>query len=132
MRRLLRALIIAVVCLGGPALIAAAVAHAMLDDTAWTDTRPVPAPTVLPVPVPSASQPERPAGRGGQSGLLGTCVIPTATGAAPTACTTRGALRVVGTVRRDAAVHRHRPCEDVPFTTTVRRHGSYWLCLGTA
>lgn len=130
MARLHRALLIALLCVGAPALAAATVAHAMLDDTAWTEADPQPTRrTVPPVPEPSASPSQHPAGSG-KSGLLGTCATPTATGAVPTACSAPGALRVVGTVRLDAVTDPDSPCKGVPFTDTARMHRGYWLCLG--
>ncbi|GGX99197.1 hypothetical protein [Streptomyces fructofermentans] len=126
--RIGRVLAIAVVVLGAPAAMAMLVTHLMLDDTAWTD--PQPTSSVQP-PAPTATAPAPARTKSvGPNELLGTCAVPTRTGAVPAPCGTRGALTVVGTTRRDSAGGRE-PCRTTPFTTAVRRYGDYWLCLGT-
>lgn len=122
--KLRRVFVIVVVFYGGSALSAAVVAHHMLDGTTWTDVKKEPA-QAAPAPPP----PRRSADVGRRSELVGTCAIPTTTGVIQSTCAVPGALRVVGTVRRDAASGR-RPCRTTPFTRTVRTYGDHYLCLG--
>ncbi|MFE9684155.1 hypothetical protein [Streptomyces sp. NPDC006285] len=110
-----------------PAAMAAATTHLMLDGTTWTDTtptppaRPTPAPTAAPDPGRTASA--------GPNKLIGRCAVATQAGAVLSPCGAPGVLRVVGTVRQDAA--GAHPCSATPFTREVRRYAAYFLCLGT-
>lgn len=127
-RRLGRWLAIAVLVLGAPAAMAGAATHLMLDGTSWTSKKT--APSVRPTSAPTAAPaPSRPAAVG-PSGPIGQCAIATQTGALITPCTTPGARRVIATVRQDAA--KTHPCATTALTDLVRRHGAYWLCLGTS
>lgn len=125
-RHILRALAVVLLAVVLPAIAAATAAHLMLDDSEWTDpkaappTRPAPAPTAAPVPDRGESP--------GPNGLVGRCAALTRTGAVLTQCVP-GSLKVVGTVRRDAA--KSKPCGTTPFTDIVRPYGAYHLCLGT-
>lgn len=132
-RRVVRVLAIAVLVLVAPAAMAGAVTHQMLNGTAWTEgqpdstVKPTPAPTTPTSPSPSPSPTRTPSV--GPDPYIGTCAIATRTAAVPAPCSTPGALRVVGTVRLDAGIDH--PCQNMPFSLEVRRHGAYWLCLGT-
>lgn len=121
-----RILVIVLVFYGGSWAVAAVGTHMMLDGTSWTAKQHRPPRTIAPAPEPTATK--RKPEVGVQSGLLGTCAIPTSTTAVRALCGTPGSLTVVGVID-DGNDHR-TPCKDTPFTKTWRAYGERYLCLG--
>jgi hypothetical protein len=124
-KRLTRLLAIVGLVIGAPAAIAAATAHAMLDDTQWSDPTPPTGPpvrtsTITPDPASSPSGPDT----AHTAWPLGACVTRAAVRAP---CTAPGALRIIGTIHHPRAT----ACRDVPETELTRRTGPYALCLTT-
>ncbi|WP_314411392.1 hypothetical protein [Streptomyces sp. DSM 40484] len=124
--RIRRALAVTALVVVLPAIAAATVAFQILDHPDWTDPKPHPTarPTATPTAAPSTKRPAT----DGPNAFIGRCAIPTQADAVLTPCGTPGALKIVGTVRQDAA--GEQPCRTTPFTREVRHHGGYVLCLG--
>ncbi|MGW3410270.1 hypothetical protein [Streptomyces sp. NPDC000888] len=112
--------------------VAAGTSWLLLNDTSLSDTPPTPARTAASPTSPATSPtPDAPASTAPQGTTspwpLGSCVTswqPTQL----TACTTPGALRIIGTLHH---ARRAAPCEDLPEATAVRRVDGYALCLTT-
>lgn len=108
-----------------PAAVASPVAYDWLNAEWWTDTGSAAAPTrpdAGPVPSPSPQAAPEPPRATRHPWPLGSCV----TAAADRTPCTAGALRVVASLHTSRAA---KPCHDVPETTSVRRAGTYTLCL---
>ncbi|WP_406365248.1 hypothetical protein [Streptomyces sp. NBC_00645] len=125
MKRLARLLAIVALVIGAPAAVAAATAHAMLDDTEWADPTPstgapVRTSTIAPDPTATPSRPDA----ADSAWPLGACVT---RAVVRVACTAPGALQIIGTIHHPRAT----ACRDVPETELTRRTGPYALCLTT-
>ena len=123
--RLRHTLAIIVLLYGGAWGVAAATTYVMLGDTSWTGAKPEPTQATTTASPATGTQPA--AAMGDQSGLIGTCAIPTTTSIIRSTCDAPGALTIVGTIRLDAT---QRSCKAIPFTETVRKYKGHYLCLG--